>query len=337
MEWTLDGVCKTLNLEYQGPRDLPLRRVAGLEDLAPGVVAFVNRVDALGGLDPAPGCVLVVPEKTDLPGRALIFSPHPQSDHVRVTQLLHPAPKARGEIHPAAVLGSGVKLGKNITIDAHVFIGDGVSIGDNCVIRPGAVIMEGSEIGEECLVYPNVSVREYSSIGNRVILHNNVSIGADGYGYFQRQGRHHKIPQVGTVRIEDDVEIGACSSIDRARFSVTRIGQGTKIDNQVQVAHNVQIGSHCLLVAGVGIAGSTVIGDHCILAGQVGVIEQLTLGNRVTVLAKSLVTESFPADDQVLCGIPARPARLWKRMLVRSLQLDSLFKRVQSLEQAKKT
>ena len=336
MKWTLDRVCKTLDLKYQGPGDLPLHRVAGLEDLAPGVVVFVNRADALASLDPDPECVLVVPQNTALPGRAMIFSAHPQADHVRITQLLYPGLEARSEIHPSAVLGSGVKLGKNVTIDAQVFIGDKVSIGDHSVIRPGAVIMEGSEIGAGCLVYPNVAIREYCSIGNRVTLHNNVSIGADGYGYFQQQGRHHKIPQVGTVRIDDDVEIGACSSIDRARFSVTRIGEGTKVDNQVQVAHNVQIGSHCLLVAGVGIAGSTVIGDHCVLAGQVGVIEQLSLGNRITVLAKSLVTDSFPADDQVLCGIPARPARLWKRMLVRNQQLDSLFKRVRRLEQSRK-
>ena len=336
MEWTLDRVCKTLDLEYQGPGELPLCRVSGLENLAPGAVAFVNRADALADLDPVPECVLVVPEKTDLPGCALIFSPHPLSDHVRITDLLHPGLEASGEVHPAAVLGSGVKLGKDVTVDAHVVIGDNATIGNNCVIRPGAVIMEGSDIGNGCLIYPNVCVREYSSVGNRVTLHNGASIGADGYGYFQKQGKHQKIPQVGTVRIDDDVEIGACSTIDRARFSVTRIGQGTKIDNQVQVAHNVQIGKHCLLVAGVGIAGSTVIGDHCVLAGQVGVIEQLTLGNRITVLAKSLVTKSFPQDDQVLCGNPARPARLWKRTYLRTQQLDNLFKRVRSLQQKMK-
>ena len=335
MSWTLGKVCKTLNLEYQGAEDLPLHRVSGLENLVPGAVAFIDKVGFLDDLNASPECVLVVPEKTSYTKCPLIFSPHPLSDHVKIAQLLHPGAKASGEIHPNAVIGSKVQIGEGVTIDANVVIGDDISIGANTVIRPGAVIMEGTEIGENCLIYPNVSIREYSSIGSRVILHNNVSIGADGYGFYFKEGKHHKIPQVGTVRIEDDVEIGASSSIDRARFSVTKIGQGTKIDNQVQVAHNVQIGKNCLLVGGVGIAGSTVIGDYCILAGQVGVTEHLTLGNQVTVLAKSLVTESFPDDNQILAGIPARPAKLWKRMFLRTRQLDSLFERVKTLEKQK--
>ena len=335
MTWTLGKLCKTLNLQYQGTEDLRLHRVSGLDDLTSGTVAFVNNSRVLHDLAPPADSVIVVPENTDYAKCGLVFSPHPLSDHVKIAALLHPGATRSGEIHPAAMIGSRARIGKNVTIDTNVVIGDDVSIGANTVIRPGTVIMEGSEIGEDCLVYPNVSIREYSSIGNRVILHNNVSIGADGYGFFYRDGNHHKIPQVGTVRIEDDVEIGASSCIDRARFYVTRVGKGTKIDNLVQVAHNVQVGQNCLLVAGVGIAGSTVIGDSCVLAGQVGVVDHLTLGSRTTVLAKSLVTESFPDEDQILAGNPARPARLWKRMFLRTQQLDSLFKRVEKLEQRK--
>lgn len=332
MNWTLGKICKTLKLEFQGPGELPLRRVTGLDDLAPGTVAFVNEAGDLEDLEPAADCVLVAPEGSDYSGCALVFSSHPLSDHVRITRLLHPGPRVSGEIHPATVVGSRVKIGKNVTIDANVVIGDDVSIGNDCVIRPGTVIMEGSDIGKGCLLYPNVSIREYSSIGDRVVLHNNVSIGADGYGYFYRDGVHNKIPQIGTVRIDDDVEVGASSCIDRARFSVTHIGEGTRIDNLVQVGHNVRIGKHCILVSGVAIAGSTVLGDGCVLAGQVGIIDHITLGNRVTVLAKAAVLDSFPEDDLVLAGNPARPARLWKRMLLRTQQLDSLFKRVDALE-----
>ncbi len=214
-----------------------------------------------------------------------------------------PVPKG---ISPKAVVSSTAKLGQNVVLGHFAIIGDEVVIGNNVTIFQGVSIEAGSVIGDDCIIYPNVSIYDGTRIGRRCIIHSGVVIGSDGYGFALHEGKHHKIPQIGIVRIEDDVEIGAGSTIDRAALGETVIGEGTKIDNLVQIGHNVKVGKHCLLVSQVGIAGSTELGDFVAVAGQSGFSGHLKIGNRVQVAAKSAVLADVPDDTKVM-GSPAVP------------------------------
>jgi len=191
-------------------------------------------------------------------------------------------------------------------------IGAGVTVGDDVTIYASVTIEAGSTIGDGTTIFPNVSVYSGTRIGRRCVIHSGAVIGSDGYGFATHGGRHHKIPQIGIVRIEDDVEVGAGTTIDRAALGETVIGEGTKIDNLVQIGHNVRIGRHCLLVSHVGVAGSTVLGDYVVVAGQSGFAGHLTIGDRVQVAAKSAVLGDV-ADGQKVMGIPAIPFREFAR------------------------
>jgi UDP-3-O-[3-hydroxymyristoyl] glucosamine N-acyltransferase len=193
-----------------------------------------------------------------------------------------------------------------VAIGPYVVIEDGVKIGDRCVIYSGVWIGYETEIGNDCLIYPNVSIREKTSVGDRVIIHNGTVIGSDGFGYDTKDGVHHKIPQLGCVVVEDDVEIGANVTIDRARFDRTIIGKGTKIDNLVHIAHNVTTGENCMIVAQVGISGSTTIGKNVTLAGQAGLAGHISVGDNAIVGAQAGVTKSVAANTFV-SGYPAKP------------------------------
>jgi UDP-3-O-[3-hydroxymyristoyl] glucosamine N-acyltransferase len=199
-----------------------------------------------------------------------------------------------------------------VAVGPFVSIGENVVLGDGVVVYPNVTIEPGVVIGESSIVYPQVSIYAGSRIGARCIIHSGVVIGSDGYGFATEGGKHHKIPQIGIVRIEDDVEIGAGTTIDRAALGETVIGEGTKIDNLVQVGHNVKVGKHCLLVSQVGIAGSTRLGDSVVVAGQSGFAGHLEIGNRVQVAAKSAVLDDVPDDTKVM-GIPAVPFREFAR------------------------
>jgi UDP-3-O-[3-hydroxymyristoyl] glucosamine N-acyltransferase len=235
-------------------------------------------------------------------------------------------------VHPSAVLGDGVTLdAEKVSIAAHVVIGSGSSIGDGTRIGPGTSVGEGVRIGSDCEISANVSIREGSVLGDRVILHGGVVIGADGYGFEHIDGRHQKIEQLGIVRIDDDVEVGANTTIDRARFGETVIGEGTKIDNQVQIGHNVKIGRHCLIVAQVGIAGSTVVGDYVTLAARAGIGGHLKLGDKSTVGGKAGLISDLPAGETWF-GYPARPMKEDLRAQMRLKQLGRFFQKVKDLE-----
>jgi UDP-3-O-[3-hydroxymyristoyl] glucosamine N-acyltransferase len=214
-----------------------------------------------------------------------------------------PMPKG---ISPKAVVSPSAKLGANVSLGHFTIIGDEVIVGENVTIFQGVSIEAGSVIGDDCIIYPNVVIYDGTRIGRRCIIHSGVVIGSDGYGFATHDGRHHKIPQIGIVRIEDDVEIGAGTTIDRAALGETVIGEGTKIDNLVQIGHNVKVGKHCLLVSQVGIAGSTELGDSVFVAGQSGFSGHLKIGHRVQVAAKSAVLTDVPDDTKVM-GSPALP------------------------------
>src|ERR1700730_1745433 len=205
----------------------------------------------------------------------------------------------------ASILPSA-RLGTNVAVGPFTTIGDGVVIGNNVTIFQNVSIEAVSTLGDDSVIYPNAVIYDGTRIGRRCIIHAGVIIGSDGYGFAMHDGKHHKIPQIGIVRIEDDVEIGAGTTIDRAALGETVIGEGTKIDNLVQIGHNVKIGKHCLLVSQVGVAGSTELGDHVFVAGQSGFSGHLKIGNRVQVAAKSAVLEDVPDDTKVM-GSPAMP------------------------------
>jgi UDP-3-O-[3-hydroxymyristoyl] glucosamine N-acyltransferase len=240
-------------------------------------------------------------------------------------------PPPRG-IAEQVMQGAGVRIGSDPSIWPFVTLGDHVTIGNRVTLYPGVFVGSGSTIGDDCVLYPNVVVREGCSLGARVIVHSGTVIGADGFGYVQHQGRHHKIPQLGSVIIQDDVELGANVTIDRATFGQTLVKQGTKVDNLVQIAHNVTVGEHCILVAQVGIAGSTTIGRHVMIGGQAGLADHLTIGDQVMIAAKSGVNRSIESN-QVVGGIPAMPREKALRIQGGIFQLPEMRDMVRGLEQ----
>ncbi len=331
MSWTVQEICQELELSFSGNGELPLKQVCGLNRLIPESVVFLSNPKDLSKIAPTDKIAAIVSPEVSSPDHNLIFSPDPLASHVEITHYLHAKLQESGKIHPTAVLGENVTLGKDVTIDAQVVLYQNVSIGDHSVLRAGVVIMENSTIGENCLIYPNVSIRENCQIGNQVIIHCGAVVGSDGYGFFQRDGIQHKIPQIGGVILEEGVEIGAGCTIDRARFYHTVIGRGTKLGNLIHIAHNVEIGEHSLLTGQAGIAGSVTTGHHLVMGGQTGIVDQVKVGNEVTLLARGMITKNTE-DRSIVGGMPGRPVKKWKHIQALINRLDSLFERVKRLE-----
>jgi len=257
---------------------------------------------------------------------------NPMLAFARVAQRFFVRPQARRGIDQDVLQGADVRIGTDPSIWPFVTLGDRVTIGNRVTLYPGVFIGSDSTIGDDSVLYPNVVVREGCSLGARVIVHSGTVIGADGFGYVQHQGRHHKIPQLGGVVIEDDVELGANVTVDRATFGRTLVKRGTKVDNLVQIAHNVTVGEHCILVAQVGIAGSTTIGHHVMIGGQTGIADHLTIGDQVMIAAKAGVIRSVESN-QVVGGIPAMPQEKALRILGAISQLPAMKELVRNLEQ----
>lgn len=233
--------------------------------------------------------------------------------------------------HPTAVVEEGAIVPASCHIGAYVVISKHAVIGENTILCPHTYIGEHATIGEDCLIYPNVTIRERCLVGNRCIIHSGTVIGSDGFGFIPNPNGHIKIPQVGIVELKDDVELGANVTIDRARFGCTTVGKGTKIDNLVQVAHNVEIGEHCFLCAQVGIAGSTTIGNRCTLAGQVGLAGHIHISDDSTVLAQSGVMNDLEPKSKVL-GSPALPHKEYVRAQLQIHSIGKLKMTVKTLE-----
>lgn len=239
----------------------------------------------------------------------------------------HPAPG----VHPTAVIAPSARIDPTAHIGPHCVVGERARIGPRCVLHAGDFVGEDCQLGEEVILFPNVTLYARTEVGHRVRIHAGAVIGADGFGYVQDNGIHRKVPQIGNVIIGDDVEIGANTTIDRGALGPTIIGRGTKIDNLVMIAHNVEVGEHCLLVGQVGIAGSTKLGNYVVLAGQVGIAGHLRIGNRVTIAAQSGVMHDIP-DGEKWLGTPAGPDRETKRQMVALRHLPEALKRLSALE-----
>ena len=233
-------------------------------------------------------------------------------------------------IHPSAIVGSSVRLGERVSIQPHAVIEDGSEIGDDTIIGAGSYIGRETTIGAMCLIYPLVTIRERSRIGSQVIIHSGAVIGADGFGFEMVDGRHQKIQQLGIVQIDDDVEIGANTTVDRARFGRTWIQQGVKIDNLVQIAHNVIIGKNSVIVAQTGISGSTRVGESVLMGGQVGIVGHIEIADGTMIAAQSGITKSVPGG--VWFGSPAVPFAEAKQQIAWIHRLGKLFARVKEIE-----
>ena len=260
---------------------------------------------------------------------------NPSLAFAKLLEKFAPAPqKFAPGIHASAVIGSGVSIGEGASIQPFVVIEDEASVGAGSVVGAHGYIGHGASVGAECLLHPRVTIGARCIVENRVILHSGVVIGSDGFGYEFSGGRHVKIPQTGIVQIDDDVEIGANTTIDRARFGRTWIGEGTKIDNLVQIAHNVVIGKNCIVVSQTGISGSSKLGNYVTLAGQVGVVGHIEIGDQATVAAQSGVSKSI-APKEVVFGSPAIPMREAREQLAHIRRLPKLLDRVKKLESRK--
>jgi UDP-3-O-[3-hydroxymyristoyl] glucosamine N-acyltransferase len=292
--------------QFTGDRERSIVGVASLAQAKSDQLSFLSNRKYAADLAATKAGTVLVPKNLEGGDDRWIRVDDPYFAFARImTRWFSNRPMPKG-ISSKAVVSSSAKLGKNVVLGHFAIIGDEVVIGNNVTIFQGVSIEAGSIIGDDCIIYPNVSIYDGTRIGHRCIIHSGVVIGSDGYGFALHEGKHHKIPQIGIVRIEDDVEIGAGTTIDRAALGETVIGEGTKIDNLVQIGHNVKVGKHCLLVSQVGIAGSTELGDYVAVAGQSGFSGHLKIGNRVQVAAKSAVLADVPDDTKVM-GSPAVP------------------------------
>jgi len=312
-EVTLGEIVDFVGGTFRGPRDQRVEGVAPLAEATERQLSFLHNPKYASQVGSTRAAAVLVSNDLagDDPRWIRVKDPYFAMAQV-VGRWFDTRPKPAPGVSPHAAVAESAKLGANARIGAFTSIGNDVVIGDDVTIYSHVAIEDGVTIGDGSILYPHVSVYHACRIGKRCILHSGVVIGSDGYGFATAGGRHHKIPQIGIVRIEDAVEIGAGSTIDRAALGETVIGEGTKIDNLVQVGHNVKVGKHCFLVSQVGIAGSTELGDYVAVAGQSGFSGHLKIGNRVQVAAKSAVLEDVPDDTKVM-GIPAVPFREFAR------------------------
>ncbi len=313
--------------------EILIRGVASVSEAAQDEVTFLGNPKYLPALRSSLAAAVLVPNDfAESVGPALIRVPNPSVAFAQLVAHFAPAPVVYPPgVHPTACIAPDVRVPASASIQAFVVVEKSVSIGEGSFIGAHSFIGAGAKIGDHCHLHPRVTIADRSVVGNRVILHSGVVLGSDGFGFENVKGRHVKIPQVGIVQVDDDVEIGANTTVDRARFGRTWIKEGTKIDNLVQIAHNVVIGRHCLIVAQVGISGSTRLGDYVTLAGQVGVAGHLEIGDGVVVSAQSGVSKTLEAREMYM-GSPAVPAGEYREQVAYVRRLGKLSERVHRLE-----
>ncbi len=337
---TLNQICQLTKGRLSGDGETVINRTVRLDEAKPGDISFIAAPKYAKNLENCQATALIVYPEFNVPLTTnLIYVDDPFSSFFMVVQAMTPEmePLQPG-IHPTAIIGDGTTLGKNIAIGPYVIIGKNCKIADNVQIYSGTTILNHVDIGGNTRIYQNVSIREGCVIGERVILHAGAVIGADGFGFRNVNGKIQKIPQLGYVIIEDDVEIGANTCVDRAIFGATRIGKGSKLDNLIQVAHNVVIGENTVIAAQTGIAGSSQLGNGVVIAGQVGIADHIKIGDSAILAAQAGITKDVPPKI-VVSGYPAREHFRAKReeAVIRKLPelaklLSELKKKVAELE-----
>lgn len=329
----LREIADLLNGKIAGPAeigDLEIKGVSGISDAEEGDITYISSVKLINDLKKSRASVVITQEYIKDIDKPQLIADNPQYAFAVLLNIFYKRPQHFKGISEKAYIADNVKIGEDVTIYPFSYLSEGVEIGKGSVIHSGVFIGENSKISENCLVYPNVVIREGVFIGKGVIIHAGAVIGSDGFGYVYHNGMHNKIPQVGGVIIEDDVEIGACTTIDRATTGNTIVGKGTKIDNLVQIGHNVSIGRNVIIVSQVGIGGSSIINDGVIVGGQVGISDHAVVEAGTMIGAKSGIMGTVKKG--IYSGSPAIPHREWLKASALFSRLPELSRRIKELE-----
>jgi UDP-3-O-[3-hydroxymyristoyl] glucosamine N-acyltransferase len=331
MPFTASQIAEQLHGEVVGDGSIELTGLAPAASAKPGDLTFAEKETYFAAAEESQAAAILVPNGFASSKKVLIRVPNPRVAMAKVLPLFFPPDQYAPGVHPSATIAPSAQVDPTCHVGPNCVIGARVRIGARSVLMGGNHVGHDCQLGDDVCLFPNVVIYPKCQVGHRVAIHASSVIGSDGYGYVFDTSFHRKMLQIGNVIIGDDVEIGANAAIDRGALGSTVIGQGTKIDNLVHVAHNVTIGRHCLVMGQVGFAGSTRLGDYCVIASQSGIAGHLTLGNQATVGAKSGVMRDIPDKGTVL-GIPALPDKQTKRQMIALQQLPELIRRVRELE-----
>ena len=324
-------LAERLGCTLRGSGTVEVNRVQAIEDAGPGDLTFVASARFLAKLPATRASAVIVSPDVECALPSLLTA-KPYVAFARAVAILHPAVRPAAGVHPLASVDPTATLGEGVHVGAFACVGPRARVGARTVLRPHVVLYEDVEVGDDCLLHSGVQVRESCRLGHRVIVQNGAVIGGDGFGFAKDEdGRYLKIPQVGIVVVEDDVEIGALTAIDRGALGETRIGRGTKLDNLVQIGHSVAIGADTVVAAQVGVAGSTKIGNRVVLAGQIGIVGHITIGDGVIATAKTGIGHSLP-EGAIVSGAPEMENRAWLKSIGVFAKLPELQKRVRELE-----
>ncbi len=334
--YTLSQLAQRLDGQLVGPpagpaAEIHIRGAAGIDHAGAGDITFVDDPSKLSAAEKSQAAAVIVPAEIEKSTKPIIKVKNPRLAFAEVLGMFAPPISLPAGVHPTAIIGDEVSLGENVAIGPYVIIGKGTKIGEGAVIYPQTHVGENVNIGAGTLIHPRVTIGWGTEIGAGCILHSGVVLGADGFGFNWDGECHRKIPQIGRVVIEDDVEIGANTTIDRATTHITHIGRGTKIDDQVHIAHNVTMGENCIIAGKVGISGSVRLGNRVTLAGQVGVVDHVSIGDDAIVMARAAVFNDLPAGS-VSSGTPAYPHREYLRVEAAVRKLPELLRQIRELK-----
>jgi UDP-3-O-[3-hydroxymyristoyl] glucosamine N-acyltransferase len=331
MSFTAAEIAKHIGGEVLGDPSLSLHRFAPADRAQPGDLTFAENENYFVRADQSAASAIIIDGPFVSERKVLIRVTNARIAFAKVLGLFFPEPSFPPGAHPSAVVAASAQVDATAHLGPYCVLGEKVRIGARTVLHGGNHVGDHCQLGEDVHLFPNVVLYANTEIGNRVRIHAGSVIGADGFGYVPDNGMHRKVPQIGNVIIRDDVELGACVAIDRGALGPTIIGKGTKIDNLVQIGHNVSLGEHTIIVSQAGIAGSTKAGNYLVLGGQSGIAGHLKIGNHVTIGAQSGVMHNIP-DGEKWFGYPAQPDRKTKREMIAIQQLPDLIKRVHELE-----
>ncbi len=333
-EWRLSDLAARIGAKLAGDADPLVSGIAPIETAGPGQVTFLANPRYARFARDSSAAAIIAKEKIPGANAAFLLTENPYDSFARALTLFHPADRPPPGISDRASVDPSARVGQDVTVSPFVVVGEGAEVGDRSVLYPGVYVGRKTRIGPDCTIYPNVVLYQDVRVGARVILHAGCVIGSDGFGFAPNPEGFRKIPQVGTVEIEDDVEIGANTTVDRATVGVTRIRRGTKLDNLIQVGHNVVIGADTVIAAQAGISGSAKIGNRVMIGGQAGLAGHLEVEDGVLLGAKCGVADSLrSAESRTWSGVPAMPHSTWLRMSVLLPRLPDLFRRVKRLEE----
>jgi len=326
-------IARSLGLRVEGDGGREISGIAPLESAGEHDLSFLSNPRYREEAERSLAGAIIVKEGESMPGRTLLYAEEPYVAFAEALRLFHPPRVFSAGVHPTAVVGANCEIDPDCHVGPFVVIGRESRLGKGAVVEAGSVLGRNCLIGKGCHLYPRVVLYDNTELGENVVLHSGAVVGSDGFGYAWKNGRGFKVPQVGRAVIEKDVEIGANSTVDRGTLAETRIGAGTKIDNLVQVAHNVRTGKACVLVSQSGVSGSTVLGDGVIIAGQSGLVGHIRIGSGCKVGAKSAVTKSLP-DGSFVTGHPAQPHKRWLKERALAGRLEEMLRRLERLEKA---